>query len=229
MRKIGIIAAMEPEIELLCNSLEGMEEVNILGTKFYQGVINGHEVVLAQSGVGKVNAAMAATILLLEFGCNLLINTGIAGGIKPLKTKDVIIGSSLGYYDFDTTIFGYDYGQVPGMPKKFMTNPACIMLVKQILNKLNIEYKETTIYSGDQFVSSFEQLKNISNLEGIACEMEGAAVAHVAVKAGIDFIILRYISDIVGEESQVNDYLAFESEMANRSANICLQIMNNIE
>lgn len=227
MKKIGIIAAMEPEIEMLCNSLEEVEQVNILGTVFYQGTINGNNIVMAQCGVGKVNAAMAATILILEFGCDLLINTGIAGGVKPLKTKDVIIGTKLGYYDFDTTIFGYEYGQVPGMPKKFIANPACVMHVKAVLNKLSIEYKEATIYSGDQFVSSFKQLENVNDTDGFACEMEGAALAHVAIKAGVDFIVLRYISDIIGEESQIDDYLTFEREMANRSANICLQILNN--
>lgn len=227
MDRIGIIAAMQPEFELIYDKIENCIEIKIAGVQFYSGNIGNVNVVLSQCGVGKVNASMAATLMISEFECNLLINTGIAGGIG-LKPKDVVIASKLMYYDFDTTIFGYAYGQVPGMPKEFIPSLDSVIMVKSILKKQNIEYIHCPIYSGDQFVSSLEQLKNIQIEKPMACEMEGAAIAQVAVRAGVDFIVLRYISDCVGEENQVQDYLSFEREMAERSAKICLQIMNNL-
>lgn len=227
MDRIGIIAAMHPEFEILQMKLENQYEDKICGIKFYSGMIGNVNVVLCECGVGKVNAAMAATIMIHEYECKLLINTGIAGGVG-LKTKDVVIASKLKYYDFDTTIFGYEYGQVPGLPKEFVPSMDSIVMVKSILNKLNIDYISCPVYSGDQFVSKLSQLENIEREEVCACEMEGASVAQVAVRSGVDFIVLRYISDCVGEENQVNDYLAFEKEMAERSANICLQLMNNL-
>lgn len=228
MNKIGIIAAMQPEMEIIYNSMEDIEEINILGVRFYTGLIGECNVVLSLCGVGKVNAAMAATLLISEFECNLLINTGIAGGVEPLKTRDVIIASDLSYHDFDTTTFGYEYGQVPQMPKRFYSSANAIMLAKSICNKLKIDYKVASIYSGDQFISSMEKLKNLGEIEGVACEMEGAAIAHVAVKAGIDFLVIRFISDIIGAENQIEDYQKFEREMAEMSAKITLQIVNNL-
>ncbi|MBQ3253875.1 MAG: 5'-methylthioadenosine/adenosylhomocysteine nucleosidase [Acholeplasmatales bacterium] len=228
MRKIGIIAAMAPEMELILQSMEEVEKVTELGISFYDGFIGENEIILSLCGVGKVNAAMAATLLISQFGCDLLINTGIAGGVAPLKTGDVIIADSLMYHDFDTTIFGYEYGQVPQMPKEIKSNPVALLLVKSALSKLNIDYKCCKVYTGDKFVSSFEVLSNVDINDGAACEMEGAAIAHVAFKARVDFIVLRYISDIIGEESQIDNYLEFEGEMASRSAKITLQIVNNL-
>lgn len=222
--KIGIIAAMKPEFQLIVEKIENPSKLCICGIFFYSGNINEADVVICECGVGKVNSSMAASLLISEFECELLINTGIAGG-KGLKTKDVVIASKLMYHDFDTTIFGYPYGQVPGMPKEFIPSIDSIVMVKSILNKLNIDYVSCPIYSGDQFVTSLEQLKNINYEIPFACEMEGASVAHVAVKSVVDFIVLRYISDCIGEENQVEDYLAFEAEMAQRSADICLQIV----
>lgn len=228
MNRIGIIAAMQPEMELIKESIESCEKVNELGIEFYVGNIGNTDVVLSLCGVGKVNASMATAILISSFECNLIINSGIAGGVAPLNTKDVVVASSLMYHDFDTTLFGYAYGQVPQMPKEFVVNPNALMLVESTLNKLNIEYKTAKIYSGDQFVSSLDALKNVGEPTNCAVEMEGAAIAHVATKAGVDFIVIRFISDIIGADKQVDDYLAFESEMAKKSANITLQLLNNL-
>lgn len=228
MRKIGIIAAMEPEMIRLKDAITSIEEDNVLGILFYKGSIGNNDVVLSLCGVGKVNASMATTILINNYSCDLIINTGIAGGISPLKPKDVVLANSLMYHDFDTTIFGYDYGQVPGMPKVFNPSKEALELVRSALDDLAIKYNEGLIYSGDQFVSSLEVLKNVGLKSALAVEMEGAAIAHVCVKSKVDFIVLRYVSDIIGAESQINDYLSFEQEMAQRSANITLKLVNKI-
>ena len=228
MNKIGIICAMNPEMDILLNALEGSKKIKLLGITFYEGRIKDHDIVLSLCGVGKVNAAQGVTLLISEFGCNLIINSGIAGGVSPLKKRDSVIASSLSYFDFDATIFGYEFGQVPSLPKEYMVNPELLVLTKSIFNRLGLSYKSTKVFSGDQFVTSFDQLKGIKEENGFAIEMEGAAVAQVCVKAGIDFIVLRYISDIIGEENQEENYLEFESEMANRSANVTLALLENM-
>ena len=224
--KIGILAAMQVEMNLILDEIIDVEEINQAGSTYYTGYIGNNEVVLVKSGIGKVNAAISTTILIKEFGCNLIINTGIAGGTKPLKHRDCIVAKSLQYHDFDLRFFGYPYGQVPEMPKEFIPSINSLLLIKSTLNKLNIPFKECNVYSGDQFITSYDQIKNVEN-EGIVTEMEGASVAHTCVKLGSDFIVLRYISDIIGENSQ-EEYQKFEEDMANQSANITIKLLNNI-
>ncbi|MCR5349384.1 MAG: 5'-methylthioadenosine/adenosylhomocysteine nucleosidase [Acholeplasmatales bacterium] len=225
--KIGIIAAMQVEMNLILDEFNEVEETVIFNSKFYQGLINTTECVLVKSGIGKVNAAIAAYTLIKEFGCDLILNSGIAGGTKPLEHRDCVVAKSLSYHDFDLTFFGYKYGQVPEMPVCFEPSIDARVLIKSILNKLNIKFKEAKVYSGDQFILSMDQLKGIENPNGIATEMEGAAIAQVCVKCGVDFIVLRYISDIVGDKSQ-EDYFKFEEDMANQSANITIRLIKGL-
>lgn len=229
MEKIGIIAAMRVEMDLILEAMDDFEETVFYGYKFYTGSINNIEITLVECGVGKVNAAMATTFLISEFSCDLIINTGVAGGLPGVKTKDVIVADGLMWHDFDIRIFGYEYGQVPHMPKVFPVNPECIMLVKSTLNKLKIDSKTGLILSGDKFVSSMDTISECADLKALACEMEGAAIAQVATKCGVDFIVLRYISDVIGEESQNEDYLKFEDEMARRSAKIAIALIRGLE
>ena len=225
---IGIIAAMEDEMSILLDKLNLSIYEQVCGCRFYLGKANDTDIVLTTCGVGKVNAAIAASVMVEFYECDLIINTGIAGGITGVNTKDVVIGSKLMYHDFDVTQFGYQHGQVPGMPKAFIPSLDSIVMFKKILNSLNIDYKEAIIYSGDAFVSNKEVLKNVDTTVPCIAEMEGAAIAHVCVKSGVDFIVVRYVSDIVGEPSQIADYSEFETEMANRSSEICLKILNNL-
>ncbi len=227
MIKIGIIAAMKPEMDILKENLDHIQDVKIAGFVFYLGKINEHEIVLCESGVGKVNAGIASSLMIAEFECNLIINTGICGGLG-LKKRDVVIAKEVRYHDFDASPFGYEYGQVPGMPKTFVPSMESTIMIKSVLNRLGINYENVPVYSGDQFVTSLKQVEKANPGEVFACEMEGAGVAQSCTKAGVEFIVLRYVSDCIGSENQEEDYKKFEHEMAERSANICLQIINNL-
>ena len=228
MNKIGIICAMETELDELLQGMDSVEEVKIIGIKFYCSTLNDKEIILSLCGVGKVNAAMATTVLIERFNCDLIINSGIAGGVAPLKKRDSVIATKLMYHDVDVTGFGYPFGQVPGYPKEFIVNPSILLLVKKIFSKLNLNFKTLPIVSGDKFVTSKEMLSGIEYTDGYAVEMEGAAIAQVCIKAGIDFIVIRYISDIIGEVNQEEDYAKFEAEMASRSASVTLEFLKNI-
>lgn len=227
--KIGILAAMKQEIDELVNRMDNSNPIKIFDVMFYDGKIGDNEVTLALAGIGKVNASIAATLLIREFNCSYIINTGIAGGTKPLKTRDVVIAKSVAYSDFDLRVFGYEYGQVPGLPVKYMSEINNIVTIKAIFNKLGVDYKYLNVLSSDKFITSYDMIKDFDKEDGIVLEMEGCAVAQTATKAGVDYLILRYISDIVGEKSQIEDYFAFESEMAKRSAEICAKLVENLE
>lgn len=226
---IGIICAMEKEIVILNDALQCNEKTTVQGIKFYQGKIADNSVVLCIAGVGKVHAAMATSILIEMYECNLVINTGIAGGIYGVETKDIILGSELKYYDVDVTPFGYSYGQIPSMPPAYIPSLIYRLQIKKILNSLNLPFREAIIYTGDSFVKELSQLKQVNVSVPCVAEMEGAAVAQVCTKAGIDFIVLRYVSDIVEQSNQIKDYEVFETEMAERSSKICLEILRNLE
>ena len=226
---IGIIAAMEEEMSILKENLSCLEPEQIQGIYFYEGKINERNVVLCTSGVGKVNAAMAASLLLDHFECDFIINTGIAGGITGVEPEDIIIAKALSYFDVDATPFQYAYGQVPGLPKVYSPSLDYILRVKQILKQLGLAYKEAIVYSGDSFVVSLEQVSKVDTTTPCVAEMEGAAIAQVCTRAGANFIVLRYVSDVVGKPDQISDYSSFESQMARRSSKICLEILKKME
>ncbi len=225
---IGIIGAMQHEVDILVENIENAKKVSVGSFDFYVGGIGENDVVLCQCGIGKVNAAIATTILINTFECDLIINTGIAGGLKGTASKDIIVAEGLVYYDFDLRAFGYELGNVPHMPKLFNPHPEDLMKVKSILTRLGMKYKCGLIGSGDKFVTSYDVLDEFKD-KLLACEMEGAAVAHSAIRLGTRFIILRYISDVVGEPSQLGDYNEFEEEMSNRSSKITLELIRNLE
>ena len=226
---IGIIAAMEEEMLILKEALEDSTEEELFGIPFYEGRIGNQNIVLCKSGVGKVNAAMAATCLANTFECKLIISTGIAGGITGVMPEDLLLASSLCYADVDACSFGYAYGQVPGMPKVYYPKVELLVQVKQILKKLGYAYKEGRIYTSDSFVSRLEQITNIDKNMICVAEMESTAIAQVCTRAMVDFLVLRFVSDIVGHPTQIEDYQAFESQMAQKSSKICLEILKNLE
>src|SRR5699024_5363507 len=118
--KIGIIAAMEQEIKTLVEHLSDTKETIKANQRFYEGEIHGKQVVLVQSGIGKVNASIAASLLIQEFKVEAVINTGSAGGIgEGLSVGDLVISTELTYNDADSRAFGYTFGQIPQMPARY--------------------------------------------------------------------------------------------------------------
>ena len=112
MEKYGIIGAMESEVKTLCNELTNKEIVEFAGLSFSTGILNGKDVVIVKSGIGKVNAALCAQALILKFGVTKIINTGIAGAFaKGLGVFDFVVSTAAVYHDFDTTAFVYKKGQ----------------------------------------------------------------------------------------------------------------------
>ena len=117
MQRIGIIGAMAQEVNILAGQLDNAERYEHAGFVFHTGTRHGLEVIILQSGIGKVKAAVGTAILLERHQPDAIINTGSAGGFATdLAIGDVIISDEVRHHDVDAVVFGYELGQVPGMP-----------------------------------------------------------------------------------------------------------------
>lgn len=221
MVKLGMIGAMEPEVELLRSRLEAPRSTARCGRTFYEGRLNGLPVVVVVCGVGKVNAALCVQLLADLFGVTHLLNTGIAGSLDPsLDIGDMVVSRDAMYHDFDVTAFGYPKGQVAGLPvEAFPADEQLRALALQACQAVHPGHcREGRIASGDQFICRAEQKREIINVTGAVCtEMEGAAIAQAAYLNRLPFVILRAISDKADESAEM-DYPTFEHLAARRSA-----------
>ena len=204
--KIGIIGAMDQEVALLRAQMSDVEELSLAGCEFYSGQLAGQQVVLTRSGIGKVAAAVATTLLLDRFAPDCVINTGSAGGFDPeLHIGDVVISSEVRHHDVDVTGFGYEIGQVPQMPAAFIADERLKALARAAVAELQegIQSKEGLICTGDQFMCDPERIaKARTDFPTMAAvEMEGAAIAQVCHQFGVPFVVTRSLSDIAGKES----------------------------
>ncbi len=229
---LGIIGAMDEEVSKL---KEHMTDV-VIHTKasmdFYSGKLNGRDVVIVRSGIGKVNAAVCSQILADDFKVNALINTGIAGSLRAeINIGDVVLSKDVLHHDVDCAAFGYPLGQVPRMDVfSFEADAVLLELAKKSCEKVNPEIGIFTgrIVSGDQFVSSKEKKSWISqNFNGYCTEMEGVAIAQTAYLNKIPFLIIRAISDKADDSAEM-DYPAFESLAIERSVKLMLEMVANI-
>lgn len=221
--KLGIIGAMQVEVEILLSCLENKKETSVAGSAFYEGTLEGLEVAIVQCGVGKVNAAICAQILCDCFGVTHLVNTGIAGSLDAkLDIGDLLISKDAMYHDFDCVHFGYEMGKVPGMDVvAFPADAAMIQLASQAAEAVHPGHVTVgRVASGDLFVAEKTAKDRIIAVTGGLCtEMEGAAIAQTAYRNGVPFVILRAISDKADNSAEM-DYPTFERIAAHRCAQV---------
>ena len=227
MTKLGIIGAMRVEIESLKQRMENLTEEARAGMTFYEGRLEGLDVVVVQCGVGKVNAAMCTQTLCDCYGVTHIVNTGVAGSLQAeLDIGDLVVSQDAMYHDFDCNFVGYPTGQVPGMD--VLAFPADELLMAYAFaaaETVNLGHtKIGRVASGDQFICSKTQKeKIIADTHGLCTEMEGAAIAHTAYRNGIPFVILRAISDKADDSAEM-DYPTFEEIAAHRCAQVTLNM-----
>jgi adenosylhomocysteine nucleosidase len=193
---IGIIAAMDEEVHCIKDKLVIKQQVKISGFDFYFGTLSGKEVILSQSGIGKVNAAICTTLLIQTFKCRAIINTGAAAGLLPdMSVGDVVISEHVMHHDVDVTAFDYELGQVPGMPLAFDADKALVAALKKFSDDRFPHAIHTGyIISGDSFVDDARPIKEKFPV-ACALEMESGAVAQTCHRFDIPFVIVRSISD----------------------------------
>ena len=229
---IGIIGAMEDEVAELKKSME-IEEVVAASLSFCRGKLSGKEVVVVRSGIGKVNAAVCAQILVDRFGVDVIINTGIAGSLDAaIDIGDIVISTDAVEHDMDASTFGDPVGQIPQMDTfSFPADEKLVKLAKEVNEKANPDIRTWTgrIVSGDQFVSSSEKKEQLISLFDAKCtEMEGAAIAHTAYLNKISCVIIRAISDKADNSASV-DYPAFEAAAIRHSVRLIEALVPEIK
>ncbi len=229
--KLGIIGAMDVEVAALKEKMVGMTVTALAGSEYWEGTLEGCPAVVVQCGVGKVNAALCAQILISNFGVTHIVNTGIAGSLcADLDIGDLVVSQDAMYHDFDCCHFGYAPGQVPGTEAApFPADEALRKLAVAVAETVHPGHiKEGRVATGDQFVCSKAQKAQIISVTGALCtEMEGAAIAHTAWKNGMPFVIIRAISDKADDSAEM-DYPTFEALAAQRCAQVTMGLARRL-
>lgn len=224
---IGIIGAMDEEIQYLLEHMEDKQEVTVAHSRFIKGELEGKEIVLLKSGIGKVNAAMGTTIMMERFSPEAVINTGSAGGFSErLEVGDLVISSEVVQHDVDVTAFDYEHGQVPGLPTFIPASDKLVELTAGAVKELNIQYEIGLIATADTFMADQSKVQETRGKfpQMIAAEMEGAAIAQVCHQYDVPFVIIRALSDIAGKDSSVT-FDAFLETAAKHAAQLIMKVV----
>lgn len=244
--KIGILTAMGSERAQIESLLVGRRELAPEGAAavcpssgpltpagspraprvFQVGRIGRNEVALSETGIGKVNAAVGALELIRAFQPDCIVSTGVAGGLDAsLHVMDIVAGAEVVYHDVDC---GADnaYGQVQGLPARYAADPGLLARATSIAVE-GLAIRAGLIASGDQFISSKEQLAAVKGRfpEALAVEMESGALAQVCHLCGVPFLSLRILSDTPGADNHCQQYRNFWGELANRSFAVARAIL----
>ncbi len=215
---IGLIGAMSIEIEGIRAKMTDKESRKVSGIEFVSGKLEGKDVVTAVCGVGKVFAAICAEAMILTYSPELIVNTGVAGGIsRQLAIGDIAVGERVVQHDMDTTPIGDPRGLLSGINMVYLDcDKAASQLLAQCARELGKNTVFGTIATGDQFIASSEKNRELEeSFSAIAAEMEGGAIGHVCYVNGVRFAVLRSISDSANEGS-VSDYPAFAKMAAEK-------------
>lgn len=230
--KAGIIGAMEPEVAILKAKLQDFAEQQHAGYTFFTGQIEGTDVVLVQSGIGKVASALATALMIEKYAPDYIVNTGSAGGFEQsLKVGDIVISSQVRHHDVDVTAFGYEIGQLPGMPAAFLPHPTLVAAAQSGIDKLpGIQTLTGLITTGDTFMTKDDDIaKARANFPTMAAvEMEGAAIAQTCHQFNVPFVVIRSMSDIAGKESPTSFEAYLETASVN-SSELVFNMLNDLK
>ena len=229
---IGIIGAMEEEVSLLKETADIKKTTEIAGMEFYEGTIEGKDVVIVQCGIGKVNAGICANTLINNFNCIKIINTGVAGSLdNQLDIGDIVVSVDAVQHDFTVEAVGFAKGEIPytglyAFPADEAMRAAAVEAVQEAVPDAHVF--EGRICSGDQFISEKEQKETIiSNFGGLCCEMEGAAIAQACFLNETPFVVIRAISD-KSDGSHNIEYETFKDEAAKNCARSVLEMLKKL-
>ena len=234
--KIGILGALEQEIQLIQKKMQHSQTHQIGQLTFITGsVVNpsqmAHEVILVRCGVGKVAATIAATALIMHFQPDAMVNTGSAGGFDTsLNIGDILIANHVTHHDVDVTEFGFELGQVYNMPARYVCDTKLVNAAKHAAQTLDHVHKQGLICTGDTFIGSDEQATQLTAQfpDIAAVEMEGAAVGQTCFTLNIPFVVIRSLSDIAGKTSTVS-FKTYLEKAGKHSAELVLAMLNHLD
>lgn len=228
---IGIIGAMDNEVELLLHAMEDKKSKTYGQVTYHQGTISNVEVVVARSGIGLVAMASCAQRMIDKYNVSFIINTGIGGATSAsLDTGDIVVASDLVLWNADCTFLGYLPGQIAGCPPNFKTSSKANAILFDTIQKHNPNFnvKLGRIATADIFVSTDEQRTQIHNaFDAQACEMEGAALAETCWLNDIECSVVRCISD--SGDTTPQKYREFETAAAHSMASMVIEALFKLE
>ena len=224
MRKIAIVVAMQLEFDLIKHLIEDGESYDLSNQPCIEGNLYGKRVLLAKSGIGKVNAALQVSEIVAHYGPDYLINSGVAGGLgKALKVADVVVGTECAYHD--VWCGEGTWGQIQGMPLTFKANSTLLNALESLENTL-LHYG--LICTGDQFITEDIRLQEIlAHFPDVqAVDMESCAMAHVCYVKQVPFISIRVVSDTPNSEhDNTSEYFDFWKEAPQRTFQVLQQLI----
>ena len=220
--KTGIIGAMDEEVTSLKAAIKNPKTTTVADMVFYEGKLDGADVVVVQCGMGKVNAGICANTLINDFGCTRVIDTGVAGSLDAqIDIGDIVVSTDAVQHDFTVEAIGFQKGEIPytglyAFPADESMRKAAVEAVRAAAPEISVF--EGRVCSGDQFVSSKEQRnKIITDFGGMCCEMEGGAIAQACYLNHTPFVIIRAVSD-KADESEELSYEEFKEAAAKHCA-----------
>lgn len=228
---IGIIGAMPQEVSTLINSLSNPQSTEVAGMTMVSGSLNNVAVVVMQSGIGKVNASIATTLMIQHYQPLAIINTGSAGGLgAQLNVGDVVIGNNVTHHDVDVTAFGYVAGQMAGMPESY----SCAPNLMEAAQRGAAAFTAATIHhgqivSGDQFIADSTKFARITSTfpQALAVEMEAAAIAQTCYRLNVPFVVIRAISDLANEAASIS-FDEFIEHAGKQSADMVMRMLGEL-
>ena len=224
----GIIGAMSVETDAIKSMINNPTVETVSGIEFVRGTLEGSDVVVARCGIGKVFAAMAAEAMIIKYNPDRIINVGVAGTLsEKIGLLDIAVASAVVQHDMDTSPLGDPVGLISGI--NIVEIPTSNSLGKQIsdaASRLSIKCAMGIIASGDQFIAEKAKKEYVRDtFSAIACEMEGAAIGHVCYVNGIDFAIIRCISDNADDHAGAMDYPTLCQKAAEQSQKLLLELL----
>jgi adenosylhomocysteine nucleosidase len=232
---IALVAAMREELDALLAVFPEHDARSHFNTQLYHARFDNQELVIAQSGVGKVNAACTLALLLSDFDPGCVINTGCAGGMQPRQNiLDLVVPEEIVYTDVDVTPLGFAYGQMMGCAPRFRSSPALLAHFQALAagHAVPLTCHHGLLGSSDAFIHTPEQLAHIRRHFGdeVQCvDMEGGAIAQACTRFGVPFLILRALSDVPCKGDNTPDFQNFLTHAAADSAALCLALVKRLE
>ncbi|MCI9049984.1 MAG: 5'-methylthioadenosine/adenosylhomocysteine nucleosidase [Coprobacillus sp.] len=228
---IGIIGAMQEEVDEILKLMDLKTTNEYQGYTFYEGIMNQKEIILLRGGIGKVNAAISTTLMMTHYNIDFVINIGSAGGLQKYQNVgDIVISNAVAHHDVDVTAFGHEMGKVPGLPLYFEPDNELLDKVKLILERKALSSHIGLIVSGDQFISQKEQVSNICKYfpQAMCSEMEAATIAQVCYTFGKKFIITRSLSDVFEKGNSSIQFDEYLKKASQSSAHMCYELVSII-
>ncbi len=230
IKTLGIIAAMQIEIDGIKEKIENAKTVTVSSIDFVCGNIGEKNIIAAKCGIGKVFAALCAQTMILRFAPDAIINTGVAGGLDSnLSVLDVVVATEVVQHDMDTSPLGDPVGLISGINiVKIPADRYVAAALAESVTAVGIKCLRGTVATGDQFVATEEKRQFIKNtFTASACEMEGGAIGHVCYVNEVPFGIIRAISD-GGDDDASMDYPTFAAKAAENSVKAVLRFIESI-